>query len=157
MTTPDAATVPVARSGWMPPRFLLVYGLAGVATHFALGGPVLLRQPGVGGLLVVAGCALAVWGARTFAAVGTTIKPFEPSHVVVTHGPFRFSRNPMYLSMVAILAGVALLLGTAGPWLATLAHAATLRWRFIANEERALEASIGEPYLRYRRSVRRWL
>jgi len=158
MTTDEAAdTIPVPRSGWMPPRFLLLYGLAGAALHFALGGPVLLRLPWLGGALALAGAAFAIWGRRTFARAGTTIKPFERTHQLVASGPFRFSRNPMYLSLVVILVGVALALGTPAPWLAAAALALTLRFRFIANEERALAVSLGESYLAYKRRVRRWI
>jgi protein-S-isoprenylcysteine O-methyltransferase Ste14 len=153
----DPRTIPVPRSPWMPPLFLLLYGLAGIALHFGAGGPVLLRLPWLGVALIAAGAALALWGERTFAAVGTTIKPFERTHQLVEAGPFRFTRNPMYLSMVGILAGAALLMGTPGPWLAAAALALTLRFRFIRNEERALAASLGEPYEDYRRRVRRWL
>jgi protein-S-isoprenylcysteine O-methyltransferase Ste14 len=153
----DARTIPVARSGWMPPRFFLLYGGAGIALHFALRGPVLLRLPWLGVALLVAGAALALWGERTFAAAGTTIKPFERTYQLVEAGPFRFTRNPMYLSMVGILVGAALLMGTPAPWLAALALAPTLHFRFIRNEERALVASLGEPYQDYLRRVRRWI
>ena len=153
----DARTIPVARSGWMPPRFFLLYGVAGAALHFALGGPPLLRLPRLGAAVFLAGLALVLWGARTFAAAGTTIKPFERTHTLVASGPFRFTRNPMYLGMVAMLLGTALALGTAAPWLATVALAATLQLQFIRHEERALAASLGEPYERYRARVRRWL
>ena len=155
---PDAPdTIPVARSAWMPPRFFLLYGLAGLALHFGAGGPVLLRLPWLGAALFAAGLAIMLWGARTFAVAGTTIKPFERTHTLVATGPFRFTRNPMYLGMVAMLLGAALALGTPGPWLAAALLAATLRFRFIRNEERALAASLGEPYEDYRRRVRRWL
>ena len=159
MTTPlhDVNTIPVARSPWMPPRFFLLYGLAGAAFHFALGGPLLLRLLWLGAALAAAGAALAVWGERTFAAAGTTIKPFERTYQLVESGPFRFTRNPMYLSLVAMLVGAALALGTPGPWLAAVALALTLHFRFIRNEERALAASLGEPYQSYRRRVRRWI
>jgi len=153
----DPKTIPVAKSRWMPPRFYLLYTLAGIALHFALGGPVLLRLPWLGVGLILAGGGLAVWGARTFAVVGTTIKPFERSRVVVTEGPYRFTRNPMYLGMVAMLVGIALVLGTPAPWLAAVALAVTLQLRFIRHEERALAASLGEPYERYRSRVRRWI
>ncbi len=153
----DPKTIPVAKSGWMPPRFGLLYALAGVGLHFALGGPLLLRLPWLGAGLIFAAGGLALWGERTFAAVGTTIKPFERSRVVVSEGPFRFTRNPMYLGMVAMLVGIALVLGTPAPWLAALALAATLQLRFIRHEERALAHSLGEPYQEYRRRVRRWI
>jgi protein-S-isoprenylcysteine O-methyltransferase Ste14 len=153
----DPATIPVARSAWMPPRFFLLFGLAGAALHYALGGPVVLRLPWLGAALAAAGFGVMAWGARAFSAAGTTIKPFEKSSVVVTEGPYRFTRNPMYLGMVGMLGGLALALGTLGPWVAVVALGVLLQARFIRNEERALVASLGEPYERYRRSVRRWL
>ena len=153
----ESSTIPVARSGWMPPRLFLLYGIAGAALHFGLGGPVLLRLPWLGAALFVAGLALMLWGRRTFVRIGTTIKPFERTHTLVVAGPFRFTRNPMYLGIVAMLVGVALALGTTAPWLAAVALALTLQRRFIRHEERALAASHGEPYERYRQSVRRWL
>jgi len=158
-TTPadDARTIPVARSPWMPPRLFLLYGVVGAALHFALPAPVVLRLPWLGAAVAAAGAALALWGERTFAWAGATIKPFERSHVLVTHGPFRFTRNPMYLSLVTMLVGVALVLGTPAPWLAAVALAVTLQLHFIRNEERALAASLGEPYAEYRRRVRRWI
>lgn len=151
------ATIPVHRSVWMPPTYFFLYLLAGIALHFTLGGPRLLRLPWLGAASILAGVALAVWGERTFAAAGTTIKPFERSHVLVERGPYRFTRNPMYLGMLLVLGGAALTMGTPAPWLAVALHALTLRLRFIRHEERALAASLGEPYQRYRGRVRRWL
>jgi protein-S-isoprenylcysteine O-methyltransferase Ste14 len=151
------ASIPVARSRWMPPRLFLLYGAAGAGLHFALPAPVLLRLPWLGAAVAAAGAGLAVWGERSFAAAGTTVKPFERSRVLVTSGPYRFTRNPMYLGLVSMLVGLALALGTPAPWAAAAAMAATLQLRFIRNEERALAASLGEPYQRYRERVRRWL
>jgi protein-S-isoprenylcysteine O-methyltransferase Ste14 len=151
------ATIPVARSRWMPPPLFLLYGLAGVVFHFTVYGPRLLRMRWTGGAVLVVGAALTLWGARTFAVAGTTIKPFERTTRLVVSGPFRFSRNPMYLGLVTMLLGSALALGTVGPWFAALALAVTLQLRFIRHEERALTASLGEPYERYRCSVRRWI
>jgi protein-S-isoprenylcysteine O-methyltransferase Ste14 len=153
----DARTIPVARSGWMPPRFFLAYGAAGVTLHFALGGPALLRLPWLGAGLFAAGLGVMLWAVRCIAAARTTIKPYERTQALVEGGPYRFTRNPIYLGLVAMLAGTALALGTPAPWLAAAALAATLQLRFIQNEERALAASLGEPYERYRARVRRWL
>jgi protein-S-isoprenylcysteine O-methyltransferase Ste14 len=151
------ATIPVAPSRWMPPRIFLLFTLAGVGLHFTVGGPVLLRVPWLGAALVVAGGALSLWGRRTFVTAGTTIKPFERSTTLVGSGPYRFTRNPMYLGLVTMMLGIALWLGTPAPWLAMVLLAVILQLRFIRHEERALAASLGEPYERYRRSVRRWL
>jgi protein-S-isoprenylcysteine O-methyltransferase Ste14 len=153
----DARTIPVPRSSWMPPRFFLLFVALGAAGHFALGGPVVLRLPWLGAALLVAGTALAIWGRRTFSAAGTTIKPFERTSLLVEAGPFRFTRNPMYLGLVTMIAGVALAFGTPAPWLGAVALALLLHFRFIRNEERALTASLGEPYQQYRRRVRRWI
>jgi protein-S-isoprenylcysteine O-methyltransferase Ste14 len=149
--------VPVARSRWMPPRLFLLYGAAGAALHFLLPQPAPLRLPWLGAAVALAGLAIAVWGRRTFAKAGTTVKPFERSHLLVTSGPYRFTRNPMYLGLVSLLVGLALALGTPAPWAAALLLALVLHFRFIKNEERALAVSLGEPYRVYRRRVRRWI
>jgi protein-S-isoprenylcysteine O-methyltransferase Ste14 len=154
---PRALGVPIAPTRWLPPRFFWLLLAAGIAVHFALGGPTLLRIGWLGALLVGIGFGLAIWGARTFAAAGATILPTERSSLLVEQGPFRFSRNPMYLGMVLALAGGALALGTPAPWLATLAMALLLRFRFIRNEERALRVSLGPAYESYCQRVRRWL
>jgi protein-S-isoprenylcysteine O-methyltransferase Ste14 len=153
----DARAVPIAPTRWLPPRFLWLFLALGAAAHFALGGPVLLRSLALGPALFAGGIALALWGSREFAAAGTTILPTERTARLVESGPFRWSRNPMYLGLVVALGGAALALGTPGPWLAPLALALVLRFRFVANEERALEATLGAPYLDYTRRVRRWL
>ncbi len=160
MTTTEfelARAIPIAPTRWIPPRFFVLFALAGIAAHFALGGPVLLRSPWIGAVLVKVGLALAFWGSRTFAAAGATIRPTERSDRLVESGPFRFSRNPMYLGMVVALAGAALVLGSPGPWIAPISMALVLRFRFIRNEERALAASLGAEYATYRKRVRRWL
>jgi protein-S-isoprenylcysteine O-methyltransferase Ste14 len=151
------ATIPIAQTRWLPPQLFLLCGLAGVVFHFTVYGPRLLRMRWTGGAVLVLGAALTLWGARTFALAGTTIKPFERTTRLVANGPFRFSRNPMYLGLVVMLLGSALALGTIGPWTAALALGLTLQLRFIRHEERALAASLGTPYERYRKSVRRWL
>ncbi|HEU4429600.1 MAG TPA: isoprenylcysteine carboxylmethyltransferase family protein [Myxococcota bacterium] len=153
----DARMVPVAPTRWLPPQFFALFLVLGAAAHVTAGGPILLRSPWLGAPLAVLGVTLALWGRRTFSRAGAAIRPTERSTLLVTDGPFRFSRNPMYLGIVAALAGVALVLGTPAPWLAALGMALLLRFRFIANEERALDASLGEPYLAYKRRVRRWL
>jgi len=153
----DARAIPLAPTGWLPPRFFVLLLALGSAAHLMLGGPALLRAAWLGAPLVLLGVALALWGSRTFAGAGAAIRPTERSTLLVTQGPFRFSRNPMYLGMIVTLAGVALVLGSPAPWLAALAMALLLRFRFIANEERALAVSLGEPYLAYKRRVRRWL
>jgi len=98
-----------------------------------------------------------LWADRLLKQKGTSVKPFEPTSVLIVDGPFRFSRNPMYLGMVLILAGIALALGTLSPWLVVPVFMWQIMRRFIVAEEAKLAAAFGNRYIEYRRKVRRWL
>jgi protein-S-isoprenylcysteine O-methyltransferase Ste14 len=111
----------------------------------------------VGLLPIVAGIALNISADRALKAFGTTVRPFEPSSALVTTGVFGLSRNPMYLGMVLLLLGVALLLGTLTPFVIVAVFAALLDVRFIRAEERMLAETFGEDWRAYRNRVRRWL
>ena len=101
-------------------------------------------------LLVFASLAL-------FARARTTLMPGGSASRLVTGGPFRISRNPMYLSLVLAYAGVALMLDL--PWaLALLPVPALLAQRVqIPFEEARMARLFGREYLDYRSRVRRWL
>ena len=88
---------------------------------------------------------------------GTDPFPYHPSTRIVTHGPYRFSRNPMYFGFALLTLGLAILVDSAWMLLA-LPIGLVLIDRFaITCEERYLERKFGEEYLNYKRSVRRWL
>ena len=89
--------------------------------------------------------------------MGTAIHPLARSSFLVRSGPFRFSRNPIYLGMVLILSGAALALGSATPWLIIPVFIGVLAQQVIAGEERKLTAEFGAEYLEYCTRVRRWL
>eukprot|EP01030_Chromulinospumella_sphaerica_P019292 gene19292-19175_t len=111
----------------------------------------------IGWALAALGLALSFSGAGLFRRVGTNIKTFDDPNVLVTGGPFRLTRNPMYLGFVLLLAGVALALGAASPWVVPAAFWLLAdRW-YIPFEERAMRRTFGEPYEAYSRRVRRWL
>jgi len=100
---------------------------------------------------------LAIWGSRTFGRHGTVVKPTGDTTQVVTSGPFQYTRNPMYLSLVVIYLGGMLLFRL--PWalvfLVPLIMA--LHFGITLPEEKYLESKFGENYLAYKRQVRRWL
>ncbi|MBD9394866.1 isoprenylcysteine carboxylmethyltransferase family protein [Acidovorax sp. ACV01] len=73
-----------------------------------------------GGVLVLAGLAIAQWHARLFKRIGTNINTFGEPGTLTTAGLFAYTRNPMYLGMLLALAGVALALGALSPWLLVL-------------------------------------
>ena len=112
-----------------------------------------------GVLLIAAGVLVAVLGVLEFRRAGTTVNPMSPERAsnVVTSGVFRWSRNPMYLGMASVLAGLAMAVGSATGLLVTAGFCAYLSRFQIAPEERRLIEAFGEPYARYLRQVRRWL
>jgi protein-S-isoprenylcysteine O-methyltransferase Ste14 len=108
-------------------------------------------------VLLAAGLGLAFWGSAHFSRAGTNIDTFHEPGLLVTDGPFRFSRNPMYLGMVIALWGVAKLLGTASPLLVLLVFAVIVdRW-YITFEERWMKEKFGDAYTKYQARTRRWL
>lgn len=147
------------KSALLPPHFFLLTIVLAALFHWSVPGPTLMSPPFnfAGAILVLAGIWIASSSSQLFAKRGTAIRPFEKSSVLVTEGWFRYSRNPMYVAMLAILAGIAMLLGSTTPWLAAAMLAAVLKYRFVEQEEAMLEEQFGDEYLRYKLKVRRWL
>ncbi|SDH12513.1 methyltransferase family protein [Roseospirillum parvum] len=140
-----------------PVAFALAAGLM-AALH--LGAPLAAfgEAPWRLGLLVgAAGMGLAGLGRRTFETARANLHPFKDPHCLVENGPYRLTRNPMYLGLAIALAGWGLMLGSATPWLAWAGFVAACQWWYIPEEEKRLRAALGEPYLAYCRKVRRWL
>jgi len=108
---------------------------------------------------VVTGVAFAVSGARAFRSAGTTINPMHPDQAtsLVTGGVFRYSRNPMYVGLTAILIGWAVFLAAPWTFLGPVLFALYITRFQIVPEERILAAKFGADYAVYRRKVRRWL
>ena len=105
----------------------------------------------------VAGLLLADWAIVTIVRAGTTVRPDAQASVLVTHGPYRRWRNPMYLSEVLMMLGLAEV--THNIWFALLAPAFMLAvtWLAILPEERHLEARFGQAYRDYKERSRRWI
>lgn len=118
-----------------------------------------IREPYryAGAVIIVLAGAFGAWGVILFRRAGTGVVPFSEATTLVTGGPYRLTRNPMYLGMVGILAGTAIWLGSVTPWLVLPAFVAVIAERFIAPEEEMLARAFGERYARYRAAVRRWL
>ena len=145
-----------------PPPFLFAGGFfAGWLLHRVV--PIAVpggRRPltsAIGWLLIGAGLAIVIAGLITFVRHRTAILPHRAAARLVTGGPYRYSRNPMYVGMTALYAGLALLTGIAWPLLLLPAVLLAL-WRLvIRREERYLSSEFGDDYERYRREVRRWI
>ena len=143
----------------IPPLWLCVAFGAEVALHYGAPMARWLYPPWtlVGIAVNVLGLALMAGAAGLFRRLGTGVRPFTDATTLVATGPFRFTRNPMYLGMVLMLVGGALALGTASPWLVPPAFGLLMDRRFIAAEERFLTGRFGDSYREYCRRVRRWL
>jgi protein-S-isoprenylcysteine O-methyltransferase Ste14 len=115
-----------------------------------------LTKP-VGWLLVSIGLVLAIWTLATLWRHHTTVNPYKAVSELCTGGPFRLSRNPIYLGDWFILAGVTLLLETLWPLVFAPLIWVMLRYGVIRHEEAHLEARFGDAYRDYRSRVRRWL
>jgi protein-S-isoprenylcysteine O-methyltransferase Ste14 len=109
--------------------------------------------------IALIGLAIAVFAVFQFRRAGTTPNPMKPheSTTLVVTGMYRFSRNPMYLGDVVILAAWALWLANAAAFVLLPVFVAYINRFQIAPEERALESRYGAAYAGYRQAVRRWL
>ncbi len=111
----------------------------------------------LGGLLLVVSGVFARWAFQTMRRVGTTGNPRKPSKALATDGPFRISRNPIYVAMTGMYIALAFLLNFA--WLLVLLVPLLMfmQWGVIPREERYLTAKFGNEYAAYSSKVRRWL
>lgn len=111
----------------------------------------------LGWSLLGGGLSLAVWFFRALRSAGTPVDPREPISNLVTNGPYRYTRNPGYLSMALIYAGISN--RTNSLWSILLLPVALLviRYGVIEREERYLERVFGEEYLSYKARVHRWI
>ncbi|MFS8531163.1 methyltransferase family protein [Sphaerobacter thermophilus] len=110
-----------------------------------------------GTALIAAGSGLGGWAVWTMARAGTGPNPRHPATALVVDGPFRYSRNPIYLSLTAIYLGITLLRNTLWPLLLLPAVLAVIRRGVIEREERYLLSRFGESYRAYQARVRRWV
>ncbi len=107
--------------------------------------------------LLVLGVGVALWGGRTMLAAGTNVDPSLPTTAIVTSGPFRFSRNPLYLALTLVYLGLTLAFN-AGWGLVLLGPVLLVMHRgVVMREERYLDRKFGEIYRQYRSKVRRYL
>lgn len=143
----------------LPPVYLLVSAVVLVLLDWYLPLATWVEPPWtrLGWGLVVLGIGGVLVTAAMFRRHHTTIRPFQTSDALVTGGLFRLSRNPIYLGMVCVLVGLAVVGGSASAWVVPPVFAWIIDRRFIRVEEAMLAERFGEDYAHYRRRVRRWI
>ena len=154
-TEQDTANLGLAR----PPFAYLISLVVGVLIQLAVPIPFLPRALAMplGVTLIAVAIALFYYSAMKFRAARTPVPARKPTTVIVRTGPYRFSRNPIYLAFSLFQLGIGTWLDSV--WLlATLVGAvALIHFVVIPREERYLERRFGAQYLDYKASVRRWL
>ena len=108
-------------------------------------------------VFIALGLAGFAWALKAIRGRQTTVNPYKAASALVTGGPFRYSRNPIYVSDWLVYAGVTLLLQTLWPLLFAPLVWALMRYGVIAHEEAHLQAKFGDAYDAYTAHVRRWL
>ena len=151
----------VSRLPWPP----LIY-MAGIAVSILLhfyyplpwfSSPLADILFAAGWLALLAVAALFFTSIRTMARAKTTLNPNAVPDHLVTSGPFSFTRNPMYLGMASLYAGLAFIANSPVALILLPVVLLIVQTQVIAREERYLAAKFGESYLDYKRRVRRWL
>lgn len=145
----------------VPWVFVLMYLIGAGLEHtwpVRLGGDVSARvTSAVGAVLFTIGALIAGWGLVTFHKARTTTVPGESSSRLVTWGPYRFSRNPMYVGLTIAYLGEAFLLRQAWPAVLLPVVLAYVNWVVIPVEQVRLTDVFDADYVAYQRRVRRWL
>jgi protein-S-isoprenylcysteine O-methyltransferase Ste14 len=157
--TDDTAVV---RSIARPPLLYLACLLLGLALDRVLPLPFNLPEAAlvrwtVGGGLILIGVAIMAAGIRNFSRAATPVRSNQPVRALVTTGIHGFSRNPIYVGMFLLYAGIGM--AARSPWVLVLALplVVILRYGVVAREEAYLERRFGDAYRDYKTRVRRWL
>jgi protein-S-isoprenylcysteine O-methyltransferase Ste14 len=152
---PEAANLGIAR----PPLVYLGSIALGVILHFAWPISLLPRgvSPRFGALMIMLAIGLFLFAVRTFRAAGTPVPGNRPTTTIVRTGPYRFSRNPIYLAFSLFQLGIALWVNSLWLVVTLLPAVAVMALVVIPKEERYLEARFPSEYPPYKTSVRRWL
>jgi len=144
----------------LPPVLVGGVLLIGVLVHYELWTVTLLptvlaRVLGVG-IFISAGL-LAHFAQLAMKRAGTNVLPTQPTLALATDGPYRFSRNPLYIAAIGVYLGVTLWVNGLAPLLLMLPMTWLLHWGIVLREENYLRRKFGHTYEAYRTAVRRWL
>ena len=141
----------------------LAWGLAviaGLALNWLIPWPFMttdLPAGSLGAMVFVLALALAAWAIVTIARAGSNVPTNLPTTTIVRSGPYRFTRNPIYLGMFLSVIGVAIAFDNFWLLMMLVPFALVIRYGVVAREEAYLERKFGDVYRGYRLHVRRWL
>lgn len=147
------------KKGPLPPSYWLISLVLSIVLYLELPVMQVIPPPWhwLGLALVVLGGVVTIWTDQMFKRAQTTVKPHETPSTLITHGPYRFSRHPMYAFMTLILLGAAVFLGSLTAFVGPVLFLLAVELLFIPKEEEAMAEAFGDEYVKYRQNVRRWL
>jgi protein-S-isoprenylcysteine O-methyltransferase Ste14 len=143
-----------------PPIAWALAVLAGLALDWVMPlpfAPAMLPARWLGGMVFALALALVAWAIATMTRAGSNVPTSLPTTTIVEVGPYRFTRNPIYLGMLLGLIGLAIATNSLWLLIALVPFAFVIRYGVVAREEVYLERKFGDVYRRYRARVRRWL
>jgi protein-S-isoprenylcysteine O-methyltransferase Ste14 len=144
----------------LPPIAWAAAILVGLGLHWLYPLPFLpaaLPHVWAGAAIFILGVALAVWATTALRRAGTRVEPNQPTTAIVAAGPYRFSRNPIYVGMLTGQIGLAIAFDSLWLLVALVPLFLVLRYGVVAREEAYLGRKFGDIYRAYKASVRRWL
>jgi protein-S-isoprenylcysteine O-methyltransferase Ste14 len=157
---PPSEAQDVANLGLVrPPLVYLTSLVLGAVIQLATPCPLLpaTLAVSVGPPFVVVAIALLLYSAATFRAAGTPVPARKPTTVIVSTGPYRLSRNPIYVAFSLLQLGIAIWVNSVWLLTALVGAVALMHCVVIPKEEQYLERKFGAQYMAYKASVRRWL
>ena len=142
-----------------PPLIWLVNAVISVLVHLFVQIPIM--RYGIclvcGIVFIILAPTLALSAFRTMKSAGTNVHPSEPALTIVRSGPFRFTRNPLYLALCLLQIALGFFLNDWITLLFVVPLTVIFHYGVVLREERYLTAKFGESYLSYKREVRRWI
>ena len=143
----------------LPPFLYLGVFLAAIGANWFVPLPMFatLVALALGLCLSVVAIIMARWGRRTMTAAGTNVRPTQPATTIVTSGPFRFSRNPLYVALTLLYLGLTTAVNTWWGLILLAPLLLVMHVGVVLREERYLEGKFGESYRAYRSRVRRYV
>lgn len=147
----------------LPPTYPVAFLVLAVILEFVLpirflAAPALFSlQSLAGAVLLIAGLTLDIWAFKLFKAAGTNPEPFKPTTAIVAHGPYRFTRNPMYVGFLLSFAGIGLLFALEWTLIELPALWLVLDRVVVQREEAYLTRKFGADYAAFLAKTRRWI
>jgi protein-S-isoprenylcysteine O-methyltransferase Ste14 len=143
----------------LPPTHFFIYLIISILLHYVLPIAQIINSTAnwLGFIFFAIGSLLNIWADQIMRKNKTTVKPLEKPSVLIQTGPFKISRNPMYLGIALLLIGAGFILGSVTSFVGVILFVAAMEIVFIPMEEKNLGEQFGKEFEAYKKKVRRWI